>query len=124
MTGGRDTIHFATAIVLWLTLATAGHASHVPDTGEALEPRAASVAMRSIVPTDEGPAADLILRRRSEPLLADPAAALRAASEAVDNRNRSHAVWLLEQTIGRHRIVADHASLMQIRLLEEDGHPE
>jgi len=69
----------------------------------------------------EGPAADRILRTRSQALLGDPAAALKAARRAIENRDRSHAIWLFEQVIARHDVVADYASLLQARLLLEDG---
>ena len=69
----------------------------------------------------EGPAADRILRTRSQAVLGDPAAALKAARRAIENRDRSHAIWLFEQVIERHAVVADYASLLQARLLLEDG---
>ena len=70
------------------------------------------------------PAADRVLRERSRPLLDDPAASLRAAREAIDRHDRSHATWLLGQVADRHPVVADHAALMQARLLAEGGHAE
>lgn len=70
------------------------------------------------------PAADRVLRDRSRPLLDDPAASLRAARIAIEQRDLSHAVWLLGQVVERHPIVADHAAFLQARLLQEDGHPE
>ena len=69
----------------------------------------------------EGPAADRVLRARSQALLGDPAAALKAALQAIQDRDRSHAVWLFEQVIERHPIVGDHAALLQAQLLVEDG---
>jgi len=72
----------------------------------------------------EGPAADRILRARSRAILSDPAATLKAARAAVDQRDRSHAVWLLEQLIERHPVVGDYASLMQAQILLEDGRVE
>jgi soluble lytic murein transglycosylase len=69
----------------------------------------------------EGPAADRVLRARSQALLSNPASALNAARQAIADRDRSHAVWLFEQVIERHPIVADHAAFLQARLLLEDG---
>ncbi len=69
----------------------------------------------------EGPAADRVLRARSQSLLGNPASALKAARQAVADRDRSHAVWLFEQIIERHPVVGDHAALLQARLLLEDG---
>ena len=71
-----------------------------------------------------GPEADRVLRERSRPLLQDPAAALRAAQEAIDQRDRSHAIWLLGQVAHRHPIVGDHATLMQLEVLRDAEHHE
>ena len=70
------------------------------------------------------PEADRVLRDRSRPLLKDPAAALRAAQEAIDQGDRSHAIWLLGQVAHRHPIVGDHATLMQLEVLRDAGHHE
>ncbi len=69
----------------------------------------------------DGPAADKVLRARSQSLLGNPAAALKAAQEAIAHGDRSHAIWLFEQVIERHPIVSDYAALLQVRLLLEDG---
>ncbi len=71
-----------------------------------------------------GPAADQVLRERSLHLLPDPAASLRAALEALDARDLSHAIWLLGEVAHRHPIVADHAALLQANVLMRDGQPE
>ena len=69
----------------------------------------------------ESPAADRILRARSQGVLGNPAAALKAAQNAVVDGDRSHAVWLFEQLVQRHPVVGDYAALLQARLLLEDG---
>nr|MCS5637156.1 tetratricopeptide repeat protein [Myxococcota bacterium] len=69
----------------------------------------------------ESPAADRILRARSQGALRDPAEALKAARSAVTDGDRSHAVWLFEQVMQRHPVVGDYAALLQARLLLEDG---
>ncbi|MFP6640128.1 MAG: tetratricopeptide repeat protein, partial [Myxococcota bacterium] len=71
-----------------------------------------------------GPSADRILRERSQPLLGDPGALLRAAHKAVERRDRSHAIWLLEQLIQRHPVVADYGALLQAGWLHEEGHAD
>ena len=69
----------------------------------------------------ESPAADRILRARSQGALGNPAAALKAARTAVTRGDRSHAVWLFEQVVQRHPVVGDYAALLQAELLLEDG---
>lgn len=63
-----------------------------------------------------GPAADRILRLRSEAILDDPAALLRAATDAIADEDFAHADWLYEQLGDRHPIVGDHAGLRRARL--------
>ncbi|MDE0885768.1 MAG: transglycosylase SLT domain-containing protein [Myxococcota bacterium] len=99
---------------LALVLATSAGASPRPD-------GAMDTGTRSAV---EGPAADRILRARSQTILHDPAATLKSAQAALEERDRSHAVWLLEQLIERHPVVGDYASLLQARILLEDGRVE
>ena len=70
-----------------------------------------------------GPAADRILRKRSQALLADPAASLRAALAALEAGDRSHASWLLGEIMRRHAIVADYAARLLVRVLLEDDEP-
>ncbi len=65
--------------------------------------------------------ADRVLRARSEVLLDDPAALLRAAADAIDQQDVSHADWLYAQLIARHPIVGDHAGLLRARLQFESG---
>jgi soluble lytic murein transglycosylase len=89
----------------------------------AVDAPGARAEMRELAPLD-GPAADRILRERTRPVLADPAASFRAADEALGARDRSHAVWLLGEIIRRHPIVADYAALMKGRVLLQDGHSE
>lgn len=62
------------------------------------------------------PAADRILRLRSEAILDDPAAILRAAENAIEDQDDAHADWLYEQLAIRHPIVGDHAGLRRARL--------
>ncbi len=71
-----------------------------------------------------GPAADRVLRARSQGYLADPGRTLAAAVEALRNGDRAHAVWLFEEVIRRHPIVDDHAALLQARVLQQDGELE
>ena len=72
----------------------------------------------------QAPEADRVLRDRSRPRLESPAEGLRAAREAIDQGDRSHAVWVLTQVAQRHPIVGDYAALMQVEVLLESGHPE
>jgi soluble lytic murein transglycosylase len=68
--------------------------------------------------------ADRVLRARSQRILGDPGASLRAAGDAIDAGDRSHARWLLDETLRRHPIIGDYASLMLARILLEDGHAD
>ena len=68
-----------------------------------------------------GPGADRILRERSQTLLGNPGALLREARRAAAAQDESHAIWLLEQVIQRHPVVADYAALLQMRLMQEQG---
>jgi soluble lytic murein transglycosylase len=68
-----------------------------------------------------GPAADSVLRERSREILDQPARALRAGREAVEQGDRSHAVWIFGEVMSRHPIVADHAALLRLRVLLQDG---
>jgi len=72
----------------------------------------------------DGPAADRVLRERSQARLADPAQALRAAIEALETGDRSHARWILSEIMQRHPIVADHAAALGVRVLLEDDEPK
>jgi len=65
--------------------------------------------------------ADRILRAQSEALLGNPAALLRAASEAIEQEDFSHADWLYAQLMARHPIVGDHTGLRRARLQLEMG---
>ncbi len=56
--------------------------------------------------------------------LDDPAQTLRAALRAIENDRHTDAVWLLDEVVQRHPIVADHAALIQARLLASDGEHE
>ncbi len=69
------------------------------------------------------PAADRVLRERTRARLADPAQALRAAREALEAGDRSHARWILGEVMRRHAIVADHAAALGIHVLLEDDEP-
>ena len=62
------------------------------------------------------PPADRILRAQSEAVLGDPAALLRAATEAVVQQDLAHADWLYAQVAARHPVVGDHAGLLRARL--------
>ncbi|MEE3329177.1 MAG: tetratricopeptide repeat protein, partial [Myxococcota bacterium] len=68
------------------------------------------------------PGTDRIRRERSEGRLGNPGSLLREARMAADAQDRSHAIWVLEQVIQRHPVVADHAALLQIQWMQEDGH--
>ncbi len=85
-------------------------------------------AMRPVGPIAalglEGPAADRVLRERSQARLADPAQALRAAIEALEAGDRAHARWLLVEVMQRHPIIADHAAALGVRVLLEDDEPK
>jgi soluble lytic murein transglycosylase len=56
--------------------------------------------------------------------LEDPAQSLRAAIQAIESDRHDQAIWLLGEVVDRHPIVADHAALIQARLLFGDGHHE
>ena len=62
------------------------------------------------------------LRTRNQALLADPAAALAAARLAREAGERDRSVWLLEEVVARHPVVADHAALGLAEILDRDGH--
>jgi soluble lytic murein transglycosylase len=67
------------------------------------------------------PAADRILRARSEAILDDPAALLRAATKGIEQQDDSHADWLYAQLAQRHPIVGDYAGLSRARLQLSKG---
>ena len=67
------------------------------------------------------PAADRILRARSEAILDDPAALLRAAAKGIEQQDDSHADWLYAQLAQRHPIVGDYAGLSRARLQLSKG---
>lgn len=80
---------------------------------------AAAQPVRAI-PGDADPASPFATDVR----LDDPAQTLRAALQAIESQRHEQAIWLLGQVVDRHPIVADHAALIQARLLVGDGHHE
>jgi len=120
---GKSTAgHQSRPLTAWVCLTWALW-SLTPALGLASERKPGAPEMRELAPLD-GPAADRVLRERSRPILGDPAASLRAANEALAERDRSHSVWLLSEVVRRHPIVADYAALMKGRLLLQDGEAE
>jgi soluble lytic murein transglycosylase len=81
-------------------------------------------ALHEIVGSLPTPPADRILRAKSEALLGNPAALLRAASDAIEQEDFSHADWLYAQLAARHPIVGDHTGLRRARLHLERGRAE
>jgi soluble lytic murein transglycosylase len=70
------------------------------------------------------PPANRILRAQSEAVLGDPAALLRAATDAIAQEDFSHADWLYAQLSARHPIVGDHAGLRRAQLQYDTGRAE
>ncbi len=101
------------------TAATRSDDSHANARGRAhSKPR--PTALRAIDPIP-APPADRILRRRSEAIMHDPSALLRAAETAISQQDEAHADWLYSQLARRHPIVGDHAGLRRARLQLSNG---
>lgn len=91
-------------------------------------PATASAVPTPPIPAIEGgmptPPADRILRAQSEAMMGDPAALLRAASQAIEQEDYAHADWLYAQVIALHPIIGDHAGLRRARLQLDRARPD
>jgi soluble lytic murein transglycosylase len=99
------------AVVVGVAVAGAGHASVEAPDQTSVRSSVSADAEKPTRPTDGTPGG------QSDTLLADPAAMLRAAREAVGRGEDVRADWLYGQVAALHPIVGDHAGLLRSRLL-------
>lgn len=90
--------------------------AETPRAAPDVTPGAVAIPRDPAIDSLPGPPADRILRARSEALLDDPAALFRAAEQAVEQKDETHADWLYVQIAERHPIVGDYAGLRRARL--------
>ena len=67
---------------------------------------------------------DPALQSSAQSVLAHPGALLRQARQAADDQRHPEALWLLEQLIQRHPVVADYGASLQVEIMQSEGRDE